>query len=132
MNTRIIEAYYAAFNSGDWAAMLDLVSDDVIHDINQGAREVGREAFRAFLGHMDQTYREHLADIVVMADASGSRFAAEFMVHGVYQVTEVGYPEARGQKYVLRAGAFLEVKHGKITRVTTYYNVRDWVAQISQ
>jgi steroid delta-isomerase-like uncharacterized protein len=130
MSARIIEAYYAAFNAGDFAGMLDLVTDDVIHDINQGAREVGREAFERFLGHMDHTYREQLHDIVVMSDARGVRHAAEFMVHGVYSVTDPGFPEARGQKYVLPAGAFLETRDGKIARVSTYYNVREWIRQV--
>lgn len=34
--------YYAAFNRGDREAMLALLSDDVVHDINQGGREPAR------------------------------------------------------------------------------------------
>ena len=45
----LIQRYYDAFNRGDWAAMLDCLTDDVAHDLNQGGREHGREAFRAFL-----------------------------------------------------------------------------------
>ena len=32
----IIVAYLAAFNRGDWAGMLALLTDDVVHEINQG------------------------------------------------------------------------------------------------
>ena len=42
----LITAYYDAFNRGDREAMLSMLTDDVAHDLNQGAREVGREAFR--------------------------------------------------------------------------------------
>lgn len=45
----LIENYYAAFNRGDWEAMLSHLSDDVAHDLNQGPRETGVDAFRAFL-----------------------------------------------------------------------------------
>ena len=38
--------------------MLAMLSEDVVHDLNQGAREVGREAFAAFLGRMNASYRE--------------------------------------------------------------------------
>jgi hypothetical protein len=31
----------------------------------------------------------------------------------------------------LPAGAFLEVSAGLITRVTTYYNLADWLYQVS-
>ncbi len=50
----LITAYYDAFNRGDREAMLSMLTDDVAHDLNQGAREVGREAFRAFLQRMDR------------------------------------------------------------------------------
>ena len=47
---RLIRAYYAAFDAGDREAMLALLAEEVVHDINQGPREVGKPAFRAFRG----------------------------------------------------------------------------------
>ena len=47
----LVADYYAAFNRGDRAAMLALLAEDVAHDLNQGAREVGRAAFAAFMAH---------------------------------------------------------------------------------
>jgi len=69
---RLIERYYAAFNTSDMDAFLDLLADDVVHDINQGSREIGKAAFAAFMGRMNASYRERLEDIVVMASADGS------------------------------------------------------------
>ena len=44
MNTsNLIAAYYDAFNRGDREAMLSMLTDDVAHDLNQGARETGRD-----------------------------------------------------------------------------------------
>ena len=130
MSADLIRAYYEAFNRRDYAAMLDLLTDDVAHDVNQGGRETGKEAFRAFLGHMDRTYRERLRDIVVMASADGRHAAAEFVVEGTYLATDEGLPEANGQTYTLPAGTFFEVRDGKIARVTTYYNLKDWLRQV--
>lgn len=132
MTTQLIEAYYRAFNAGDDAGMLALLTDDVIHDINQGEREVGRAAFASFLAQMKRAYREQLVDLVVMADATQRRFAAEFLVRGTYLQADPGFPEARGQSYELPAGAFFEVHGGAIRRVSTYYNLRDWLAQVSR
>jgi steroid delta-isomerase-like uncharacterized protein len=129
--TDLIRAYLDAFNRGDRAAMLALLADDVAHDVNQGGRELGRDAFVAFMARMDRCYRERLADIVVMADASGTRAAAEFTVHGEYLATDEGLPEARGQRYVLPAGAFYAIRDGRIARVTMHYNLPDWIAQVS-
>ncbi len=126
----LIRAYLDAFNRGDRPAMLALLSEDVAHDINQGGREVGRDAFAAFLARMDRCYRERLTDIVVMAEPGGARAAAEFVVEGEYLATDEGLPEARGQRYRLPAGAFFAIRAGRIARVTMFYNLTDWIAQV--
>ena len=126
-----ITAYYAAFNAGDIAGMLACLHDDFAHHVNEGAVRLGRDAFAEFCAHMAQTYAEELREIVVMADAGGGRGAAEYMVHGRYLKTDPGLPEARGQTYVLPAGGFFALQDGKITRVTTYYNMADWIRQVS-
>lgn len=127
----LITRYYAAFNAGDVDGMLDCLSDDVAHHVNEGAVRVGKDAFAAFCAHMNARYSERLDDIVVMATPEGDRAAAEFTVHGTYLQTDTGLPEARGQTYSLPAGAFFSVADGQITRVVTYYNLADWVRQVS-
>src|SRR3546814_21120897 len=94
----LITAYYDAFNRGDREAMLSMLTDDVSHDLNQGARETGRDAFRAFLQRMDRCYGEQLRDIVVMVSADGLRAGAESVVHGAYKVNDAGLPEARSEE----------------------------------
>jgi steroid delta-isomerase-like uncharacterized protein len=130
MSRELIEQYYRAFNAEDYAGMLALLSDDVTHDVNQGEREVGKARFIAFLKHMEECYSEQLENVVIMGNPEGTRFAAEFVVHGKYLVTDAGLPAASGQSYKLPAGAFLDVANGRITRVTTYYNLQDWLKQV--
>jgi steroid delta-isomerase-like uncharacterized protein len=127
----LIQRYYDAFNRGDWEAMLDCLTDDVAHDLNQGGREHGREAFRAFLARMNRSYREQLQKIVVMASADGLHAAAEYEVHGSYLADDEGLPPAHGQRYVLPGGAFFDLRDGRISRVSNYYNLADWIAQVS-
>ncbi len=127
----LIRRYYDAFNAKDWEGMLACVADDFRHDVNEGAARGGKEKFRDFLAHMARCYDENLTDIAVMVDASGARAAAEFIVNGTYLATDSGLPEARGQTYRLPAGAFFEIRDGKIARVTTYYNLQDWIRQVS-
>lgn len=127
----LIRRYYDAFNAKDWEGMLACVADDFRHDVNEGAARGGKEKFRDFLAHMARCYDENLTDIAVMVDASGARSAAEFIVNGTYLATDSGLPEARGQTYRLPAGAFFEVHDGKIARVTTYYNLQEWIRQVS-
>jgi steroid delta-isomerase-like uncharacterized protein len=127
-----IAAYYAAFNAGDAAGMLALVSDDIEHRVNEGGIRMGRAKFAEFCAHMGVSYRETLRDMVIFTTPDGTRAAAEFVVHGEYLQTDPGLPEAKGQRYILPAGAFFDLKDGKITRVTTFYNLNDWIAQVSR
>jgi len=128
---RLIRDYYAAFNAGDEAAFMALLTDDVAHDINQGDRETGKQAFSAFWARMSRCYKETITDIVVLTEPSGERAAAEFVVHGEYLTADEGLPPAHGQKYVLPAGAFFTIRDGKVARISNYYNLPDWLAQVS-
>lgn len=128
--TQLINAYLAAFNAGDMETLLGLLDDDVVHDINQGGREIGREKFRWFLGQMHLHYRETLADMVIMVSEDGNRAAAEFTIHGTYLATSEGLPAAHGQTYSLSAGTFFEIDDGRISRVSTCYNLAEWIRQI--
>ena len=127
----LIRRYYDAFTRGDQDAMLAGLTDDVVHDVNQGERREGKERFRAFLARMAHHYREQLDGVTVMTSADGQRAAAEFNVTGNYLVTETGLPDAKGQRYALPGGTFFVLRDGKIARVTTYYNLTEWIMQVS-
>jgi steroid delta-isomerase-like uncharacterized protein len=127
----LIRHYFDAFNADDSEGMVDCLTDDVIHDVNQGERRIGTDKFRAFNARMMHHYRERLEDIAIMVSTNGSRAAAEFNVDGTYITTDSGLPEARGQIYRLPAGTFFVIRDGKIARVTTYYNLTDWITQVS-
>jgi steroid delta-isomerase-like uncharacterized protein len=127
MHSDLIRRYYDTFNSGDREALLELLDQDVAHEINEGGVERGREAFRAFLTRMDRCYRETVEELEVFAGSDHSRAAAEFYIRGEYLSTDDGLPEASGQQYRLRVGAFFEIHNGRITRVTNHYNLREWL-----
>jgi len=126
-----VKAYFAAFTRGDIEGMLDCLSEDVAHHVNEGEVRVGKDKFRAFCAHMSRTYREELTDMVIFEAEGGTRAAAEFIVNGTYLETDEGLPEARGQNYRLPAGSFFSLEKDKITRVVTYYNLADWLRQVS-
>ena len=128
---KLIRAYYEAFNRGDSEAMIDFLTDDVIHDVNQGERRQGKDKFRAFNARMDHHYKERLENVTVMVSKDGTRASAEFNVHGTYKNTDEGLPPAKGQTYILPAGTFFAIRGGKIARVTTYYNLTDWITQVA-
>ena len=131
MSLDVITRYYAAFNDGDVDGMLACLSDDIAHHVNEGGIRIGKPAFAEFSAHMSRCYQEHLSDIVVMVSQDGRRAAAEFTVNGTYLQSDDGLPEAKGQSYCLPAGTFFTIADGKISRVVTYYNLQDWIRQVS-
>lgn len=132
MGRNIIQRYFEAFNTGDVPAMLDCLSDDVAHHVNEGKVRTGKALFAEFCDHMSVCYKEQLTDMVIFVSEDGCRAAAEFVVNGTYIKTDAGLPEARGQGgYVLSAGSFFTLEGSKITRVTTYYNLADWERQVA-
>ena len=126
-----VRRYFEAFNAGDVPAMLACLDPDVEHHVNEGRIRTGRTAFAEFCAHMSHCYDERLTDMVLFEAPGGTRAAAEYVVEGRYLATDAGLPEARGQSYRLPAGSFFSLRDGRITRVVTYYNLADWIRQVS-
>ena len=126
----LIQQYYAAFNAQDLDQFFSLLAPEILHQINQGHEEHGIDAFAKFMHHMAACYREHISSLVIMVNDDGSRASSEFIVKGEYLSTDSGLPEAKGQTYQLPGGAFFSIRNDKITRVTNYYNMQDWLAQV--
>ena len=130
--TALIKKYYDYFNKRDVAAFLELLDENIVHDINQGETEVGKKAFSNFMDKMNTSYEETVKELVIMATDDGTRAAAEFFIKGIYKATDSGLPSAANQSYLLRCGAFFEIKNNKITRVTNYYNMQNWLKQVKE
>lgn len=130
MTTReLITAYFEAFNRHDAEGLLALLSNDVVHDINEGGTEVGIDKFRAFKAHMDECYREQIRDMVVMVE--GDRGCCDFICDGTYIKTDGNLPAAKGQSYSIPGCAIFTCENGKITKIVSYYNLRNWIAAVS-
>ncbi|GIT87607.1 MULTISPECIES: ketosteroid isomerase-related protein [Roseobacter] len=127
----VVKTYFDAFNAKDIPGMLACLTEDVAHHVNEGDVREGKEAFEQFCAHMSRCYDETLTDMVILEAKDQGRAAAEYVVNGTYLATDAGLPEAQGQRYRLSAGSFFDITDGKISRVTTRYNLSDWIAQVS-
>lgn len=128
---QVVKRYFDAFNANDVPGILACLSEDVAHHVNEGEVRMGKAAFADFCAHMDRCYDERLVNMVIFDAPEHGRAAAEYVVEGRYIGTDDGLPEAQGQKYTLPAGSFFDVAAGRITRVTTRYNLSDWIRQVS-
>ena len=128
----LVLAWYDALNRHDIDAALALLGDEVVHELNQGPREVGKAAFAEFLQRMEACYREQLHDIVFIASPDGARAAGEYTVHGECVENDIGMPPAQGQRYVMPGAAFFSLGGGLIRRVSDHYNLQEWFSQGAQ
>lgn len=129
MHKALIEKYYQSFNQHDVEGMLACLHSEFKHDVNEGSEKSGKETFKSFLNYMNEHYREELKNIVIMSDGENN-YAAKFIVDGTYLKTDGKLPPARGQHYVIPAATLFELKDGLISRVTTYYNLNDWIERV--
>ncbi|PWK18903.1 steroid delta-isomerase-like uncharacterized protein [Arcicella aurantiaca] len=128
----LVQQYYQYFNEKNWNGMLSLLHPEVRHESNQGDVRIGIENFTKFLQKMDECYDENLTDMVFFTEPSDQRIAAEFTVNGIYKKADEDLPPAHNQTYILPAASFLGITDGKISRVTTYYNLPLWIELVSK
>lgn len=132
----LVRAYYDFFNARDIDGTLSLLTEDVIHDVSQGGRELGRADFAQCMERMARCYREQVIDLVIMATDGGENAAAEFTVEGRYMETDrdhpsdIELPEAHGQAYRIAGRALFEIRDEKIARVTDWYDLQEWIRQV--
>jgi steroid delta-isomerase-like uncharacterized protein len=126
----LLQRYFHALNDRDIRTCLTLVSADLILEPNQGFTEHGHDAFAAYLERQLHCYRETAEKLVILAEPQGRHAACEYQLVGEYLATGDGLPEACGQRYALRVGAFFEIRDGLISRITLHFNLPDWLAQV--
>lgn len=129
----LVKKYFDAINKKDMDGFFAIMSNDVIHDINQDGSEKGVEKFKQFMEKANASFDEKLSDIVIMISEDGKQAAAKWIDHGKYFKDFPGLDvKAHNQTYKLAGGHFFEIKHGKISRVTTYYNTTEFMKQIKK
>lgn len=132
MSLGTLTNHHAAFKAGDVDAMPDCASEDVQHRVNEGGIRHGLALFAQFCTYVAADYRKTLSDIDIFSNEAAKLGAAEFTVHGQYPKTDLGLPVAGGQSCILPAGAFFDLRDGKISRLTTFCNLEDWKRQVSE
>jgi steroid delta-isomerase-like uncharacterized protein len=127
-----LRGYYDALNRHDPAAVVALLDEGVVHELNQGPREVGKAAFHDFLVRMETCYSEQLVDLRLLCSPDGTHAASEYTVVGEYIADDIGMPPAQGQRYRMPGAAFFTLRDGRIRRVSDHYNLQEWFSQVAQ
>ncbi len=126
----MIADYFAAFNAGDVPGMLACLSDDVAHHVNEGQVRRGKEPFAAFCDHMSSCYRRRRSTDMVLFEARGTARARRLNMWSTAPTSKrmTGCPRRGVRPTACPRARSSMSSDGKITRVTTYYNLADWIA----
>ena len=125
-----VERYFQALAAGDSDGVLECVTDHVAHHESDGEVTVGKAALAEHLTARQRHFSERIEALQIWLDESGTRAAAEFVIHGAYRVRAEGLPPAHGQRYVSPAGAFFTLEGDRIARISTHFHHTHWLAQV--
>ncbi len=127
----LIQSYYLAFNNRDLAELLKTLHPEVTYDTFLGETKTGFDAFKKHMEFCFECVKETIHDLIILSSNDDQNAAAKFICDGEYVKTITGYPEACNQKYSVECYTFFELRDDLIYRVTSYFNEKNWLAQLA-
>lgn len=127
----LIKKYYDSILSQNLPEFLGLLTLDVVHEINQGSTEIGKEKFKTFMTEQFSHGNIKIDDLIILTSADGKYATARFICSGNYSKPIEGFGPAKNQYWKIPVVSFFKINNGKISHVAVYYNKNDWMKQIS-
>ena len=127
---RLVENYYQTFVNKDLSGFLQLLTEDVVHEINQGPTEKGKALFKTFMiDHF--IHDQNVDDLIIFSSPDGKYATSRFNCSGKYEKSVEGLPLAKGQLWKIPVVTYFEFRDNLISHVAVYYNLKDWIDQVS-
>jgi steroid delta-isomerase-like uncharacterized protein len=127
-NVDAVKALYSSFEKKDEKASLALMTDDVVHaDLTQPDDVKGKDAAKKELGTWWKAFPDAKVD-ATNAWAFGDTVVAEVETTGTFK-GPLGPLKPNGKAGTTHGVDIIEMKDGKIARVTSYANAREFLLQ---
>lgn len=127
----IAQAYIAAFNDRDGAALAELLHEDVIHDNARGNRIIGQNETRERLAQTAFSLNWSMHDTMIMRDSSHFNVAIHCTLRGTYSETIDGLPTAKGQNFDIPAMILLMSDDDQITQISEFFTFEALIKAVS-
>lgn len=128
---KLIGEYYHAILDQDLDQFIGLLSGDVVHEINEGKMETGKDKFKTFMEEQFSHGKIKIKDLIILTSPEGQYAMTRFICSGQYDKNIKGFPAAKGQKWEIPVVSYFKVENDKINHVAVYYNLNSWINQIS-
>jgi len=126
---RVAQDFQAGWNSHDWNKFAPLFTDDCVYeDLALGRVCHGKEEAKAFFDEtlvFSADFKIELKSAFVAGDWMGS----EWIMSGTH-TGDVPAMKATGKKFSIRGASILELRKGKISRNTDYWNMASFLQQV--
>jgi len=125
-NVEAVKALYSSFEKKDEKASLALMTDDVVHsDLTQPEDTKGKDAAKKELGGWFKAFPDGKIN-ATNAWAFGDIVVAELETTGTFK-GPLGPLKPNGKAGITHGVDIVELKAGKIARVTSYANTREFL-----
>ncbi len=120
----------AAWNAHDVDGIAAFYTDDCFkEDIAVGKVAHGKEEMKALIGGAFAAMPDMEIELVTLFD-SGDWAATEWIMSGSYSNDYPGFPLAAGRRFSVRGASVMELRNGKIRRISDYWNFASFLDQV--
>lgn len=126
---KMAKLLYAAENSHDVDKILSFFTDDCVHeDVAAGAVSRGKQELKAFVTSWYAWSRDLNFELKSFFSA-GDWAASEWIMSGTHTGDLPGIP-ATNKRFSLRGASVIELRAGKISRNSDYWNLASFLQQV--
>jgi steroid delta-isomerase-like uncharacterized protein len=127
---RMIKDLYVDWNSHDPEKAVSFYTDDcVLENLATGEVCHGKNEVKAIVKRMSTDYPDFRFESK-SCFASGNWAASEWVMTGTHTHSSVPAMPATGKRFSVRGVSILELRKGKISRETEYWNLADLMQQL--
>ena len=120
----------AAWNIHDVDKIATFYTSDCIkEDIAIGKSTHGKEEMKALIAGAFSSMPDMNIKLVTIFN-SGDWAATEWIMSGSYSNAYPGFPTATGKKFSVRGATIMELRNGKISRISDYWNFDSFLQQV--
>ena len=120
----------AAWNSQDMDKLVTFYTDDCIkEDLAVGVATRGKKELKALTSGAFAAMPDLKTELKSSFN-SGDWAATEWIMSGTYSNNFPGIPPATGKSFSVRGATIMELRNGKIHRVSDYWNFASFLQQV--
>ena len=120
----------AAWNAHNVERIAAFYTDDCFkEDIAVGRATRGKEEMKALIGGAFTAIPDMKIELVTLFYRGGWA-ATEWIMSGSYSSDYPGFPVAAGRHFSVRGASVMELRNGKISRISDYWNFASFLNQV--